>query len=479
MPPQATIKVAAAQLPGLPLDRAAESLDRIEKAVADAASRKADLLILPECAYPAYWLDSIAAYRAARRLSSGEFVARLTQLAKRHGINLVCGLVEEAGDHLYNSAVVIDAAGNECGWARKSFLWGNDNVVFQPGDSIGPIDTPVGRIGVVICADGRAPEIAMGLVAQGAQLIAIPTCWVNVAAEQGKYANAQAEFMARGRALETQVPIAAANKFGQETATLGYCGWSQILDGKGKLLAKAPPDEEVLIDAEVTLVTPQPVEVPDWSRRRIFSGLPPVLPDAEELETVRIAVVPGRVMTPPRRSADNDLLTDLAEQGVQILATWIPNEDKAEQLILHGRAMGMVVVDHSFVERLMMESFGSFGCVASEHISLFAAARLMALDGAAIVFVAGEAVDTDLLRTRAVENRVYVAGAFSNSAVLIDPAGQVIAACEADSPRPLIKDIDLRASAHKVVFERTHIWEQRRPAVYARAFGITERFLDR
>jgi predicted amidohydrolase len=115
--------------------------------------------------------------------------------------------------------------------------------------------------------------------------------------------------------------------------------------------------------------------------------------------------------------------------------------------------------------------------VASEHISLFAAARLMALDGAAIVFVAGDVVDTDLLRTRATENRIYLAGAFEDSAVLVDPAGRVIAASNPGSPKALVEDIDLRAAANKVVYPGTHIWDQRRPAIYARAFGITERFL--
>ena len=86
MPRQVTIKAAAAQLTGLPLDRAKDSLDRIESAVTDAAGRKVDLLVLPECAYPAYWLESVAAYRGADRLSSAEFVAHLSDLAQRHGV---------------------------------------------------------------------------------------------------------------------------------------------------------------------------------------------------------------------------------------------------------------------------------------------------------------------------------------------------------------------------------------------------------
>jgi predicted amidohydrolase len=470
-------RVGAAQLPGLPLARAAESLALIEKAVADAASRGIELLVLPECAYPAYHLGGAEAYHAATELKSEAFVARLRQAAGRSKINLVCGFVEEAAGVLHNAAVVIDAKGEECGRHRKCFLWGDDNVWFESGQSLTPIDTPVGKIGVIICADGRAPEMAAGLVAQGAELIAVPTCWVNVATKPGEYRNAQAEFMLCGRAIECGVPFVAANKFGMETDQLGYCGWSVIYDAQGKQLAQAPPDEATIIDAAVRPAAAKPLEVPYWAVRRIFSTYAPVLPNLEEIDKVKIAVAPTELLRGLRDAgATVDLFEELAAQGVSVVGTSLSSEDEADSLEVYGRSLGMAVVGFPFVERLMMEEFGKFGCVAGEHMTSFVAARLMALDGASIVFVAGDEVPMPLLRTRAVENRVFVAAATSTTAALIDPAGVVIDQVEASAGQAIVREIDLRVTANKQVFQGTDIWEQRHPSVYAKAFGVDPKF---
>jgi predicted amidohydrolase len=469
-----TIRAGAAQLPAVPLTRHADAWPLICDAVTRAAAKQLDLLVLPECAYPAYYLESAAAYRAAGVERGEVFVEKLCELARTHGLHLICGFVDDRDGRLFNSAVVIDAAGRECGRCDKSFLWGADNDYFSPGERIAPIDTPLGKIGVVICADGRAPEIAAGLTAAGARLIAVPTCWVNVAREPGEYHNAQAEFMIAGRAIECRVPIVAANKFGAETAALSYCGMSVICDRRGNVLAQAPPNDPALIDAEVKLAPPPRVTVPEWAQRRIFSRHPALTPDADMLGAVRIAVAPkSRVL--PLADDDNgrDELERLADAGVQVVATSLPETDEAERLEIYGRALGMAVVCFPYVERLMLEQFGAFGCVASDHVYSFVPTRFMALDGASIVFVTGKEVPVPLLRTRAVENRIFVAAADDDSAILIDPAGAIIGHAPSGSGEHIIADIDLRITANKVVFPKTHIWAQRRPHAYARAFSVS------
>jgi len=468
-----TLRVGAAQLPAVPLARHAEALALIEQGMRQAADRGLDLLVLPECAYPAYLLGSAEAYRAAGAMSGAAFKQRLADLARRHGLLVVCGFVDERDGRLFNSAVVIDANGRECGSHDKTFLWGADNDYFAPGERLAPVSTPLGPIGVIICADARAPETAAGLVAAGARLIVIPTCWVNVAREPGQYRNAQAEFMIAGRALECRVPFVAANKCGMETDALGYCGMSLICDGQARLLARAEPDKPGLIDAEIVLKKPKAKEVPEWAVRRIFSGHPPILPEAQHLEVTRIAVVPESLALPlDEDESGRDLFQRLADDGVQIVATSLPETDEAERLEMYGRSLGLVVVCFPFIERLMIERFGSFGCVASEHVSSFVPMRFMAMDGASIVFVTGKEVPVPLLRTRAAENRIFLAAADHDSAILIDPAGEVIARAPSGTQTPIVTDIDLRQTAVKEVFPQTHIWAQRRPRLYASAFGV-------
>jgi len=469
-----TIHVAAAQLPGLPLQEAARSIELIDEAIAQASERKIDLLVLPECAYPAYHIGGLEPYRAFRTMDSETFVSHLSRQAARHRVAVVCGFVEDGDNCLYNAAVVLDKKGTERGRARKCFLWGEDNAWFTPGDHIAPIDTPSGRIGVVVCADGRAPEIAAGLVAQGAELIVVPTCWVNASSEPGGFANAQAEFMIQARAMETGVPIVAANKFGRENEKISYCGWSMICDGEGKCLTKAPPDQAAFIEANLSLRKPPKITIPDWTQRRLFGSFEPVAPGScGDLETIRIAVLPAN-LTARMSAGENgkDLFEEIADQHVQVVGTWVDNEDPAQRIEIYGRALGMTVIDHSFVERLMIERFGAFGCIESGHVRSFAPARAMALDGASIIFVVGQQVPLSLLRTRAAENRVYLAAAFEDSAVMIDPGGQDLASCDKDNCQPLVVDIDLAITTDKYVYPGTHIWQQRKPECYARAFGF-------
>ena len=478
------IKVAAAQLAGWPLGQAADALAQIETAVADAAAQDVDLLVLPECAYPAYHLGSVEAFSRAERISSEDFVRRLSDLCSQNKIAAVCGLVEEADGGLHNTAVVIDAQGNECGRHRKNFLWGEDNDWVRPGDCIRPIDTPLGRIGIVICADGRAPEIAMGLVAQGAQLICVPTCWVNVADTPGRFRNAQAEFMIKGRAIETRVPIVAADKYGQETDTVGYCGMSMILDAQANVLAQSPPDGYDLITADVELSPGRNVEVPVWARRRIFADIAPVSPEADAPASIKVAVAPGCLARALQGGDDSgdasgcDLVQQLANDGVQVLGTHLPDEEFADRVEIYGRALGITVVGFPFVERLMIERFGAFGCIASDHLESFVAARVMALDGASIVFVAGEQVDSALVRTRAAENCVFVAAAFERSVLLVAPTGEIICEAGPDSPEVVTAEIDLAMAARKEVYPGTHIWHHRKPRLYAQAFDIHESFVE-
>jgi predicted amidohydrolase len=406
-------------------------------------------------------------------LSGEDFVTRVRELAAHYGVHLICGFVEESDGVLYNAAVVIDAHGDERGRHRKNFLWGDDNAYFAPGDSCAAIDTPLGRLGVIICADGRAPELAAGLVAQGATLIAVPTCWVNVADKPGQFRNAQAEFMLQGRALECGVPFVAANKFGRETGTVSYCGWSVILDAAGNALAQAPPDQAALLVADVQPARAEPVEIPEWAAPRLFASYPPGPPGDGMLDKLRLAVMPAALTAEALSSdADPDWFERLAADGVVTIVTSVDTVDAADQLATYGRTFGVTILAYPDAQRLMVEEFGTFGALSAADVHSFVAARAMALDGAAIFFVMGGDPPLALLRTRAAENRVFVAAAGQDSAVIISPAGAVLDTVGPADARPLVAEINLREAAAKLVYPHTHIWTQRKPAVYAKAFGI-------
>src|SRR5262245_20988540 len=115
-----TITVAAGQIQARLMNDAAASLEAIALAIQRAAEKRVDLLVLPECAYPAYLIGSIPSYRAGVRqesdsqgghFASGEFIAWLSQRAARHRLHLVCGFIEDTAGAVYNAAVLLDDRG--------------------------------------------------------------------------------------------------------------------------------------------------------------------------------------------------------------------------------------------------------------------------------------------------------------------------------------------------------------------------------
>ena len=466
----AEITVAAAQLPAFPLAEAARSLRQIQAAFAEATKRNVDLLVLPECAYPAYLLGSPKLYAESGCLTSDQFLSRLGKLAATAGLHVVCGFVERRDQKLHNAAVLLGPDGAVLGVHRKSFLWGDDLKCFSPGESIDVFDSKLGPIGIAICADLRSPEIMASLVDQGARLVAVPTCWVNVAAKSGGYSNPQAEFLVEARAREFGVPLVCANKFGMESPDLGYCGMSLIMAGDGTILGQAEPDREQLLVAEVKPVDGIGRDVPHWAAVRILTPEDPIAPAADGQRPITVAAVPDVLVEADRgRLTDAGILDQFATQDVDVVVARMTPGTRSAAFELHLRAMGMTAITAPSDCRVMYEPFGSFGCVEAEHVMSFAPLRALALDGAALLVALSAADEPTVLRSRAMENRCWLAVTHDRGATIVAPNGAITACGSTANPEPVVATIDLSESANKLVFADTHIWDQRRPEVYAAA----------
>ena len=175
--------------------------ERIERAASDH-----DLLVLPEGTFPAYVLGDAA---IDDRLVA-DAIAELARLARASSCAIVAGAAVRRGNVLYNSAVVIDRDGSLAGSAEKIFLWHFDRQWFAAGSAIAPVDTSIGRLGVLICADGRMPGIGRELVDGGAELLVMPTAWVTSGRNPHELENLQADLLAQVRAFENGVPFIAA-----------------------------------------------------------------------------------------------------------------------------------------------------------------------------------------------------------------------------------------------------------------------------
>ena len=216
--------------------------------IAAAAEAGAKLVVVPEGTVPAYVIGSEPVDPNEIEAAARDVIA----VAARTGATIVYGGARPAERGVANSAYVVTPNGI-AGHADKCLLWHFDRRWFTAGDALQPVDTPAGRLGVFICADGRIPTIASTLVERGAEVLVVPTAWVTTGRDPSALENLQADLMIPVRARENGVPLVAANKAGVEARSVAYCGKSQIVAADGTVVALAPQHDETILHGSVAI----------------------------------------------------------------------------------------------------------------------------------------------------------------------------------------------------------------------------------
>jgi len=212
---------------------------KIEKLVAAARADGVRLLALPEACLGGYLahLDGGADEPPALRVDGPE-IARLAALA---GDLVVCaGYCEADGERRFNSVVCV-RDGAVLGNHRKVHQPLRENASYDSGDSFAAFDTPVGRLGLMICYDKAFPESARALALDGAEIIVCVSAW------PGSRTNApddlaedrwtrRFDLFDRARACENQVLWLSANQSGR-FGSLRFVGSAKVVDPGGDVLA--------------------------------------------------------------------------------------------------------------------------------------------------------------------------------------------------------------------------------------------------
>ncbi|MEW6398940.1 MAG: carbon-nitrogen hydrolase family protein, partial [Bacillota bacterium] len=245
------MRVACIQLEACDLERAEEGLSHALSMVEKALAIRPDVIVLPECTYPAYFLPG---YDPARLRPPEEVLDMFAGMARRGQCYLAVGVVEPGlGGRLLNSAVLLSPTGRVVARGHKHLLWHFDRRWFTPGSAPALASTPWGKMGMFVCADGRLPEIPRLLALAGARLQLDLTAWVSSGRDPDRLTNPQAEYMLRVRALENRCYMAAANKVGMEAGRVVYCGRSQVVSPDGHVLALAGSASAQVIHADIEL----------------------------------------------------------------------------------------------------------------------------------------------------------------------------------------------------------------------------------
>lgn len=253
--PTGTVTVAACQLAPTIGERT-RNIDRMSQAVTVAADHDARLVVLPELASSGYAFTGVQEARRLAETRHGPTVSRLEQLARDRDAVIVAGLPEldDAGT-LWNSAVLVDATGLRTVY-RKAHLWDTEKAVFVPGDDPPPVvDTPVGRVGVVVCYDLEFPEWLRLAALAGAEIVCAPTNWPAETRPDGERPIEVVRVQAA--ASVNRFYVAVADRTGPERG-VRWVGGSAIVKPDGFPAVSADPatGEQVLL-ASCSLTTAQ------------------------------------------------------------------------------------------------------------------------------------------------------------------------------------------------------------------------------
>ena len=191
-----------------------------------------------------------------------------SEIAKKLGIVLVTSLFEKRAPGLYhNTAVVIDKDGSIAGKYRKMHIPDDpayyEKFYFTPGDiGFEPIQTSLGKLGVLVCWDQWYPEAARLMALKGAEMLIYPTAigWESSDTEEEKKRQLNAWIISqRGHAVANGLPVVAVNRVGHESDPSGqtngilFWGNSFVVGPQGEFLAEASNDkvENIIVDIDL------------------------------------------------------------------------------------------------------------------------------------------------------------------------------------------------------------------------------------
>jgi len=244
-------------------DDRTQNLTKSCEEIRKAAEQGAQLVLLQELHTGPYFCqtEDTAQFDLAETIP-GPSTEQLGALAAELGIVIVASLFERRAPGLYhNTAVVLDADGSIAGRYRKMHIPDDpgfyEKFYFTPGDlGFRPIDTAVGRLGVLVCWDQWYPEAARLMCLAGAELLLYPTAigWDpnDDAAEQARQLDAWFTVQ-RSHAIANGVPLLSCNRVGHEADPSGttdgiqFWGSSFICGPQGEVLARAGETAETLV----------------------------------------------------------------------------------------------------------------------------------------------------------------------------------------------------------------------------------------
>ncbi|MCR5069020.1 MAG: carbon-nitrogen hydrolase [Prevotella sp.] len=245
------------------------NMTRLAQGIIDLVKRGAQLIVLQELHNSLYFcqVEDVNCFDLAEPIP-GPSTNYFGELARELGVVIVTSLFERRAPGLYhNTAVVIERDGSIAGKYRKMHIPDDpayyEKFYFTPGDlGFEPIDTSVGRLGVMVCWDQWYPEAARMMALAGAELLIYPTAIGYAATDTQQEQQRQREAwttVQRGHAVANGLPVVAVNRVGYEpdpsrqTDGIQFWGSSFVAGPQGELYYRASDNEEESVIVNIDL----------------------------------------------------------------------------------------------------------------------------------------------------------------------------------------------------------------------------------
>ena len=246
-----------------------QNMQHLATKIRQLAQQGAELIVLQELHNSLYFcqVESVDNFDLAEPIP-GPSTNFFGNLAKELGVVIVTSLFERRAPGLYhNTAVVVEKDGSIAGKYRKMHIPDDpayyEKFYFTPGDlGFHPIQTSVGKLGVLVCWDQWYPEAARLMALQGADLLIYPTAIGYESSDTPDEQERQRmawQTVQRGHAVANGLPVVTVNRVGlepdpsQQTHGIQFWGTSFVAGPQGELLFEAPKDQEVVTVVDVDM----------------------------------------------------------------------------------------------------------------------------------------------------------------------------------------------------------------------------------
>ena len=245
------------------------NMQRLKKGIEQLAKQGAQLIVLQELHNSLYFcqIETVDNFDLAEPIP-GPSTAFFSEIAAANNVVIVTSLFEKRAAGLYhNTSVVIEKDGSIAGKYRKMHIPDDpayyEKFYFTPGDlGFTPIQTSLGKLGILVCWDQWYPEAARLMALNGAELLIYPTAigYESSDAEEEKQRQREAwTTVQRGHAVANGLPVIAVNRVGfepdpsQQTQGITFWGSSFVAGSQGEFIYRASETEEECTIVEIDL----------------------------------------------------------------------------------------------------------------------------------------------------------------------------------------------------------------------------------